>query len=375
MSFFSNYFSILPARVRYDRDLPQGAKLLYSEISSAVSLNMYSCLTNKEFLQFFHSSERTMQRWLDALLKAGFIYKVTLTDETNQQQRYLFIKKSHAIDFAISNGLTENDVVYFEVKEIDLKARPDDETVPYRAYYAVLTKEVREDKELDYTSKLLYAEITALCNEYGYSFASNKYFKLLFNCDERTIRRKLEELESKEYIFRYLSNDKRYLFTDSLSFNAFVKKMNLQDGENVTPGGDTDVRPPGDTDVRHNIIKDLIKNTSIYNTKKIDIDNGKLSTENDVFLAENVYSMLYQKLLEYDTEFEKRFDNIERFNKSLFNLSSFLAKKCNEDNFFCVLSSRLKPEEILDVITSSYNDNSDICESIVNYSFKGVVER
>lgn len=373
MSFFSNYFSILPARVRYDRDLPQGAKLLYSEISSAVSLNMYSCLTNKEFLQFFHSSERTMQRWLDALLKAGFIYKVTLTDETNQQQRYLFIKKSHAIDFAISNGLTENDVVYFEVKEIDLKARPDDETVPYRAYYAVLTKEVREDKELDYTSKLLYAEITALCNEYGYSFASNKYFKSLFNCDERTIRRKLEELEFKEYIFRYLSNDKRYLFTDSLSFNAFVKKMNLQGCENVTPGGDTDVRPPGDTDVRHNIIKDLIKNTSIYNTKKIDIDNGKLSTENDAFLAENVYSMLYQKLLEYDTEFEKRFDNIERFNKSLFNLSSFLAKKCNEDNFFCVLSSRLKPEEILDVISSSYNDRSDMCENIVNY-FKGVVE-
>ena len=365
MSFFSNYFSILPARVRYDRDLPQGAKLLYSEISSAVSLNMYSCLTNKEFLQFFHSSERTMQRWLDALLKAGFIYKVTLTDETNQQQRYLFIKKSHAIDFAISNGLTENDVVYFEVKEIDLKARPDDETVPYRAYYAVLTKEVREDKELDYTSKLLYAEITALCNEYGYSFASNKYFKLLFNCDERTIQRKLEELENKEYIFRYISNNKRYLFTDSLSFDAFVK--NSQVCKNVTPGGDTDVT--------HNTIKDLIKNTSIYNTKKIDIDNGKLSTENDVFLAENVYSMLYQKLLEYDTEFEKRFDNIERFNKSLFKLSSYLAKKCNEDNFFCVFSSRLKPEEILDVITSSYNDNSDICENIVNYSFKGVVER
>lgn len=375
MSFFSNYFSILPARVRYDRDLPQGAKLLYSEISSAVSLNMYSCLTNKEFLQFFHSSERTMQRWLDALLKAGFIYKVTLTDETNQQQRYLFIKKSHAIDFAISNGLTENDVVYFEVKEIDLKARPDDETVPYRAYYAVLTKEVREDKELDYTSKLLYAEITALCNEYGYSFASNKYFKLLFNCDERTIRRKLEELESKEYIFRYISNDKRYLFTDSLSYDAFVRKNNLQGCENVTPGGDTDVRPPGDTDVRHNINKELIENISIYNTKKIDIEKGKLSTEKDEFLAENVYSMLYQKLLEYDTEFEKRFDNIERFNKSLFKLSSYLAKKCNEDNFFCVLSSRLKPEEILDVITSSYNDNSDMCENIVNYSFKRVVER
>ena len=375
MSFFSNYFSILPARVRYDRDLPQGAKLLYSEISSAVSLNMYSCLTNKEFLQFFHSSERTMQRWLDALLKAGFIYKVTLTDETNQQQRYLFIKKSHAIDFAISNGLTENDVVYFEVKEIDLKARPDDETVPYRAYYAVLTKEVREDKELDYTSKLLYAEITALCNEYGYSFASNKYFSLLFNCSRATINRKIEELEEKHYLFRYiLNNSKRLLFTDELSYLNYISTHNSHICENVTPGGDTSETPPGDTSETHNIIKDLIKNTSIYNTKKIDIDNGKLSTENDVFLAENVYSMLYQKLLEYDTEFEKRIDNIERFNKGLLNLSSFLAKKCNEDNFFCVFSSRLKPEEILDVITSSYNDNSDICESIVNYSFKRVVE-
>ena len=355
MSFFSNYFSILPARVRYDRDLPQGAKLLYSEISSAVSLNMYSCLTNKEFLQFFHSSERTMQRWLDALLKAGFIYKVTLTDETNQQQRYLFIKKSHAIDFAIANGLTENDVVYFEVKEIDLKARPDDETVPYRAYYAVLTKEVREDKELDYTSKLLYAEITALCNEFGYSFASNKYFSLLFNCSRATINRKIEELEEKHYLFRYiLNNSKRLLFTDELSYLNYISTHNSHICENVTPGGDTSETPPGDTSETHNIIKDLIKNTSIYNTKKIDIDNIQ---DHDTLLA-------YMKK-----------SYIERFNKSLFNLSSFLAKKCNEDNFFCVLSSRLKPEEILDVITSSYNDNSDICESIVNYSFKGVVER
>ena len=77
-----------------------------------------------------------------------------------------------------------------------------------------------------------------------------------------------------EYIFRYISNNKRYLFTDSLSFDAFVK--NSQVCKNVTPGGDTDVTPGGDTDVTHNTIKDLIKNTSIYNTKKIDIDNGKL---------------------------------------------------------------------------------------------------
>lgn len=42
-------------------------------------------------------------------------------------------------------------------------------------YYAVIPAPVRYNKKLKYPERLLYGEITALSNRYGYCFASNKY--------------------------------------------------------------------------------------------------------------------------------------------------------------------------------------------------------
>ena len=45
-------------------------------------------------------------------------------------------------------------------------------------YYAILPAEVRYCKELSPMERLLYAEITCLCNHKGYCWATNNYFKL-----------------------------------------------------------------------------------------------------------------------------------------------------------------------------------------------------
>lgn len=69
-------------------------------------------------------------------------------------------------------------------------------------YYAILTAEVRYDKNLTADEKLLYAEITALTQMNGACYAPNSYFAELFSCEERTIRRRLEKLEKAGYIER-----------------------------------------------------------------------------------------------------------------------------------------------------------------------------
>lgn len=69
-------------------------------------------------------------------------------------------------------------------------------------YYAILTAEVRYDKNLTADEKLLYAEITALTQMNGACYAPNSYFAELFSCEERTIRRRLEKLEKSGYIER-----------------------------------------------------------------------------------------------------------------------------------------------------------------------------
>lgn len=71
-----------------------------------------------------------------------------------------------------------------------------------KAYYAIIPANVRYDKDLAPNAKLLYGEITALCNEKGYCWASNQYFAELYHVSDRTIKKWVGQLVDKGYIVR-----------------------------------------------------------------------------------------------------------------------------------------------------------------------------
>jgi hypothetical protein len=70
-------------------------------------------------------------------------------------------------------------------------------------YYAVIPAEIRYSKKLTPNAKLLYAEITALCNMNGKCTASTQYFATLYNVSKTSIQNWLKCLDDNKFITRH----------------------------------------------------------------------------------------------------------------------------------------------------------------------------
>jgi hypothetical protein len=68
-----------------------------------------------------------------------------------------------------------------------------------KSYYAIIPADVRYS-DLTPNAKLLYGEITALCNEKGYCWASNDYFAVLYGVSNVSISKWVNALVKQGYI-------------------------------------------------------------------------------------------------------------------------------------------------------------------------------
>ena len=106
-----------------------------------------------------------------------------------------------------------------------------------KSYYAVIPANVRYDENLPPNAKLLYGEITALCNAEGYCWASNKYFAELYEVSPITISRWINILASRGYITSQIiykegtkQIDKRYI---QICYDPINKNVNTPINEIV----------------------------------------------------------------------------------------------------------------------------------------------
>ena len=68
------------------------------------------------------------------------------------------------------------------------------------SYYAIIPADVRYDTNVCPNAKLLYGEITALCNRRGYCWANNSYFAELYNVSKTSISKWISQLVENGYV-------------------------------------------------------------------------------------------------------------------------------------------------------------------------------
>ena len=103
---------------------------------------------------------------------------------------------------------------------------------------AIIPANVRYDAELSPNAKLLYSEITALCNEKGYCWANNRYFMELYGISDRQIRNLLKQLSDKNFIhIELINNTTRKIYivqTPEKNFLPLGKKFPSTPEKNFT---------------------------------------------------------------------------------------------------------------------------------------------
>ena len=91
-------------------------------------------------------------------------------------------------------------------------------------YFSVIPAEVRYCKSLKPNAKLLYSEISALCNQEGFCWADNGYFAELYEVNNKTISRWISQLEEYGFINVEILKSKGNARKITLSFNPkFLK--------------------------------------------------------------------------------------------------------------------------------------------------------
>lgn len=136
-----------------------------------------------------------------------------------------------------------------------------------KSYYAILPANVRYDKNITPNAKLLYAEITALCNDKGYCWAGNAYFAELYGVTKTSISNWISSLQKNGYIdvqFIYKENSKEIQCRHISIANNIPIQNNLNTyTKNIVEG----------------IQKNFTDNTQIINIKKDKIISKDIITQ------------------------------------------------------------------------------------------------
>lgn len=143
-----------------------------------------------------------------------------------------------------------------------------------RGYYSILPASIRYDKNLNASTKLFYAELTALVNEKGYCWASNGYFAELYDVTKQTISTWVKLLKEKGYIkikFEYYEGTKnikrRLIFINDTFANNFNEEIEEEIEENTLSNKSDTLSNKFDDPIKKNLKENNINEYYSINNK------------------------------------------------------------------------------------------------------------
>ena len=99
----ANYYSIIPANVRYDSELSDKAKLLYGEITALTNKEGYCWASNNYFAELYGVKVLCIKRNIKDLVDKGYLKSVLIYDGKSVKERRLYLNNNVSFSDLNSN--------------------------------------------------------------------------------------------------------------------------------------------------------------------------------------------------------------------------------------------------------------------------------
>ena len=88
------HYAIIPADVRYDKDLRPNEKLLYGEITALSDKHGYCWATNRYFAELYEVTPKCVSKWINHLIEKGYLFSKIIYEEDGKtvSQRIICVR-------------------------------------------------------------------------------------------------------------------------------------------------------------------------------------------------------------------------------------------------------------------------------------------
>ncbi len=83
-----SFYVIIPATIRYNKKLTDGAKLLYGEVGALCNIEGYCRANNFYFSKLYDVTTRTIQSWIEDLIKFGYLIREYVYKDNSEEIEY-----------------------------------------------------------------------------------------------------------------------------------------------------------------------------------------------------------------------------------------------------------------------------------------------
>lgn len=212
-----NFYAVIPAFVRYDKDLQPNAKLLYGEITALSNEKGFCWAENEYFANLYNVSKTSISKWISCLIKKKYITSEIVYKQGTKEieHRYLRIvsggieeKLNTPIEEKLKDNNTSNNTT---LKEINKESFSEEDLVLwFSKVYEIYPRKVSKVK----AKEMFERKLRGLDKETAYKKAIAIY---------RMLERQVEVWESEKRETSYLPYPASWL-NDNVDNSPHFKK-------------------------------------------------------------------------------------------------------------------------------------------------------